>query len=220
MIMGMKMVSSLVVIAGLLLSGWVFAQATNESAADLDPGFEIRKVEAEFLDTPRGEPLRGRTNPMRRTKWLLVEGTFNRQASTPEDKQLGWIEELDAVFYVMLETKVSREEERALLKGKVTLLNVGEGRDLRAAMLVSPRALEKLFRGRPPVTTTTSVSALGMELVRGGKVVAFYSNYRNMPFWQNVDPTTKVVENVLLPRWKTPFAGASWDYFEEEKLAE
>ncbi|MCS7008972.1 MAG: hypothetical protein N2035_02460 [Chthoniobacterales bacterium] len=212
----MKTVSSLTV----LLICFVVGHVLGQEVGNLDPGFEIRRVEAEFVDSPRDDSLRGKMNTQRRTKWLLVEGAFSWQASTAEDKEVGWLEEIEAVFYVMLETKVSREEERTLLKGKVTLLNVGQGKDMKAGMFVSPRALERLFRGRPPSSVLPSISAIGMELVRGGKVVAFYSNYRNMPFWEKIDPTTKVVENLLLPRWKTPFANAAWDYYEEEKISE
>lgn len=180
--------------------------------------FVVQEVKTAFAATPSVEgPRKTVPSGRRKSNWLEVEAEFGWIPSK-EDAKNPYLDELVADFYVMLETGVSKEEQRTLLKGKTTLTNVGPNKSMFAVMYVSPRAMERLFAGKPPVAYSPSlVSATGVVLTRGGKKVAVYSSRGKVPFWEQTDPTTKVVEGGLLPRSKTPFALSSWDYYEEEK---
>jgi hypothetical protein len=190
-----------------------------QDAPELDPGFGIRNVAANFISTPTFDGLRGK-NSRRRTSWLEVEANFSWSPSNREDQQNPFLDDLEVTFYVVLETRISAEEQRALLVGKTPLVHVGEGRDLNVAMFVSPRALEQMFRNRVPSNAgPTVVSSLGLTISRGGKVVAMFppATDRSARFWENMPEGTLKPENVLLRKSQTPFAFSAWDYYEQEK---
>ena len=214
-----KFISSLVALVSL--SGLPFLEiAGAQSLEDLDKGLQISSIKPEYLESPKIDGFKGKVS-QRRTKWLAVEANFSwQQSQKSEDPRAGFLVELDAEFFVLLDTRVSREEQRVLLKGSTTLAHVGESRNLFAVMFVSPRTLDWLFISKVPAAAGSAVAALGVVLKRDGKIVALYSDQRNDPFWEKLDPSTKVIEGLLLPKSKTPFAFSSWDYFEEEKASD
>jgi hypothetical protein len=206
--------AAIAVFLALSVSGLV-----AQDALELDPGFAIRNVTASFVGTPSFDGLRGK-NSRRRTNWMEVEANFSWSPSNPEDQKMPFLNDLEATFYVVLETRVDVEEQRVLLVGKTPMVHVGEGRDLNVAMYVSPRALEQFFRNRVPANAgPTVVSSVGMTLARGGKIVAMFppANARDARFWENMPPGTIKPENVLLRKSQTPFAFSAWDYYEQEK---
>lgn len=192
---------------------------TAQEDPSLNREFSVLEVKTAFAIAPNVDgPRKSIPSERRRSNWMEIEAEFG-WIPNKEDAKNPFLDELTAEFYMMLETGVSKEEQRVLLTGKTVLTNVAANKSkMFAAMYVSPRAMERLFGGRPPAAYTPAlVSATGVVLSRGGKKVAVYSSKQKFLFWESPEPTTKVIEGGLLPRSKTPFAFSSWDYYEEEK---
>jgi len=204
----------------ILATSCLFLSNRDSIAQDaMDQSFQIKEVKASLLTTPSATGLTKTTPPGRtQSKWMDLDAEFSWKPSK-EDAKNPFIEELTLEFYAMLETAQSKEVQRTLLSGKTTLVHVGENRQIHAAMYVSPRAMEQLFMGKmPPTAGPSVVSATGLVISRGGSPVATFTSKPKFKFWENPDPTTKVMAGMLLPKSKTPFANAAWDYYEQEKV--
>lgn len=212
-------VSGLMFFAVCGIGGLVPAAAQVEEP---DRGFQVRPndLKTALVTSPSSDGgLKGKTT-RRKTPWLEAEVSFSWQPSTPEDREVPYLDELKVTFYLLLETR-TREFPAALLKGETTLRDVAATSGSNTAstvMYVSPRALERLFDGKVPSTTNAMVNNFGVTFERGGKIVAMQIQKGNSKFWEGLPEQVKSPQGYLLKKSETPFAAAAWDYYEQEKI--
>jgi hypothetical protein len=196
--------------------------------------FRITKVDASFESSPDVRGPTGKSSRMR-TNWMMIEVIFewqNKARAGADGEVLGeFLDELELDVYALLNTRASATEQAALVSGKTTLLHVPQDRNLVAAMFISPRLLEQLFKGPvsgSPSSALLSRDSLGAALKYGGQVVATFPPVQGAakPFWEDLaqfrlsSEVMRTVEGGILPRWHTPFASSNWNFYQQEKVGQ
>lgn len=208
--------TSLAAIASAIL------MAAMASAQTKSSDFEITKVLPELVKTPdinfSGGPT-GKGKGKGRD-FLAVEVIFSWQ---PRDQKAPThLEEVTVNYYILLNNKGQIPDNptaETLLTGSVTHVSVPQGKDLKSVIYVSPRTLEKFFRGKVPATLNNIVRDAGATIIRDGETVAQGSakaDLRNKTPWWAEMPST---DGLLLNKNQTPFAPLIWDHYEEIKPA-
>lgn len=189
-----------------LIALTLLAYAAQCLAAPPPPApFSIKKVEAEYVDSPEMAMGGARLAPapLNRLKWLKIEVTF--------DTVIPFTEELTFNYYVYFEGR--------LLAGKVDHINIIKGTDLHSVMFMEPRTVYRLLKGKEPnpqisniaVTVTKPGSPAPIAIAQGGRLVASARG----EWWAAM----KKEEGFLLTKSETPFAMLAWDSYEPVKPA-
>lgn len=181
--------------------------------------FQILKIEPAFVDSPKvsvagyNKKSTGRPSP-----WLEVEVTFDRAVAPKADKYSG---ELTFNYYVLLKNEHATEDRKpTLLTGSVTHVMVPQEKALHSVMYVSPRALAKLFDGKPPVNAQQTIVDVGVTITGKEGLLAIATAKGSVKgdkgWWDNTQLYT-ATPGFLLNKNETPFAPLEWDYYEAIK---
>ena len=179
--------------ARLLLAFTVLS--TSLAYAQIAPGLgsvKIGKVSPAVVRSPDYQLSGGPSKRSKNGEWLEMEVDFETK---PE-----LIDELTFKFTALV--------EKTLLTGEVTCVNVMKGREHFVVMYLSPKALNRLTRGRP-------LSAQAIEIW----VEVGYQGMRldQASFKPGVVPNLPQVPGLLLNKNETPFAPLFYDRYEELK---
>ncbi|GAB4171311.1 MAG: hypothetical protein Fur0032_10480 [Terrimicrobiaceae bacterium] len=188
-----------------------FVAAGSLHAQQLNPEFRISKIDVAFQDTP---DIGGSGYGKRVRKagtWLEVETTFDWIPSKPDQK---FLDELTVNYFILLKNPTADSPKGTLLTGSANHVLVSAGKDKKSVVYVAPRVLEKLFDGKLPGTVGAAVAGVGVEIRRGGEVVAEQTTQGRGAWWrEGFEP----VSGMVLDKSKTPFAHMAWDYHEPLK---
>jgi hypothetical protein len=208
----------------------LFAQAPEDTGRE----FIIEKVEATLESTPKHPGPSGKSSTSR-TKWMQIEVLFtwqNKKPTGPDGEPLPeFLDELEVEVYALLNTRVDKDNQAALLTGSTTLVHVPQDKNLALAMYVSPKLLDQLFAGKAPSAVSGALvgrDTVGAVLKYNGQVVATFPETRaGAPtFWEDLkvvrltDDVVTKVEDGILPKWQTPFAFSNWDFYQQEKIGD
>jgi hypothetical protein len=90
--------------------------------------------------------------------------------------------------------------------------------ELKTAIYVSPRNLERLFINKPgdrvPSDETSAIVDIGVTISKQGQVIASKSFKAASGIWW---PQYQQTPGFLLNKSETPFAPLNWDYYEAVK---
>lgn len=189
---------------------------------------QITKIETAFVDSPKlsaggySKKTQGRPG-----QWLEVEVTFDRSAKPPAPKYAG---ELTFNYYILLTNDSGEASDGkkngkpTLLTGSVTHVNTPAEKGLHAVAYVSPRTLQQLFAGKPPVNPAQTVKDIGVEVKGEGGLLAIGTKVGRLggtaqaPVgWWSDTAGFSPLPGFVLAKSQTPFANLEWDYFEPEK---
>jgi hypothetical protein len=174
--------------------------------------FQMNRPTIDLITTPEYSVNFGPKNkraPEQR-EWLEVEVSFDWQ---PSDKELRFLDELTVNYFILLNDNRD-PRKNTLLTGTVVHTLVGQGKQLKSVMYVSPRALQKFFDGKTPSTATAAVYNVAATISHNGQVVA-ESSWKgdDREWWSTFEP----VSGHVLNKDQTPFAPLAWDYYEAVK---
>jgi len=138
--------------------------------------------------------------------------------------------ELTFDYYILLtnDSGVAMDEKAngkpTLLTGSITHVNTPAEKGLHAVAYVSPRTLQKLFGGKPPVNAAQTVTDVGVEVKGSGGLLAIHTAKGRLggtaqaPIgWWSDTSKFSPLPGLVLSKSETPFANLEWDYFEPVK---
>ena len=162
----------------LLVAVGLAALATaSAQTPPVNTEIQITKIDMAFVDSPKvsasgyAKKTQGRPG-----QWLEVEVTFDRSATTPK-----YAGELTFDYFILLknDSGEAMDEKKngkpTLLTGSITHVHTPAEKGLHAVAYVSPRALQKLFAGKPPVNPAQTVSDIGIEVKGSGGLLAMHT---------------------------------------------
>jgi len=202
------MKTSLLILASLLL-GFSFATAQRT-----DSEFTIEQITPDLITTPDYSYTLGPQGKRvsKNKDWLEVEVSFEWK---PRSSDAEFLDELTLSYYILLNDS-SDPKKNTLLTGSVTHTAVPQGKGLKSVMYVSPRTLERFFKGKLPNTVTAAVFNVGVTITKQGQLVAegsWKGDNRQKQWWSGFQQ----VAGYVLNKNETPFAPLVWDYYEAIK---
>ncbi len=202
------MKTSLISFVALLLAA-SFAAAQQKGSE-----FTIEQITPDLVTTPDYSYTLGPQGKRvsKNKDWLEVEVSFDWK---PRNEEPAFLDELTLNYYILLNDN-SDPRKNTLLTGSVTHTAIPQGKGLKSVMYVSPRTLERFFKGKLPNTVTAAVFNVGITITRQGQLVAegnWKGDDRQKQWWSGFQQTAGYVLN----KNETPFAPLVWDYYEAIK---
>ena len=199
----------LLLITFLLTTGHV-------SFAQTSPEVLISKVDAQLVTAPVISYSGATSKVVTSKKWMEIETTFAWQPLGGSDL---YTDDLTVNYYVLLNNISPKYPQGALLTGQTSLAGVPaksldpKNGELKTVIYISPRNLERLFAGKPPLDINSAVKDIGVTISKQGQVVFQKSLHGSVGWWPQFQQTS----GFLLNKPETPFAPLNWDYYEAEK---
>lgn len=169
---------------------------TSFAEAQLAPvlgNIKIGKVAPAVLRSPEYQLAGGLSKRSKNGEWLEMEVDFETKPEV--------IDELTFKFTVLV--------EKTLLTGEVTCVNITKGREHYVVMYLSPKALNRLTKGKP--LNASSIENVWVEALYQGMRLDVGS------FKPGPIPNLPQIAGVLLNKSETPFAPLFYDRYEELK---
>lgn len=179
---------------GTLLGITLLSPAVTRAQGKAD--FEIKNIRQQQVDAPNyggNSDLGGRPSTLWR-KWLKIEVQFE---SKPD-----WSDDVQVKYYVL----IGKGEDRRLLVGEVTHINVARGSQHYSAMFMQPNTLKRYGAGQ--------IEQVTIRLFHKGALVSTMSEPAARDgWWDRFQP----VPGYLLPPQDTPWAPVADERFEAIK---
>ncbi len=212
----------------LAVVGLAFLPSASAQPPPVNTEIQITKVDTAFIDSPKlsasgySKKTQGRPG-----QWLEVEVTFDRSPKPPAPK---YASELTFDYYILLknDSGVANDEKPnrkpTLLTGSITHVNTPAEKGLHAVAYVSPRTLQKLFAGKPPVNAAQTIEDVGIEVKDSAGILAMFTwkgrlggpAQAPVGWWSDTSKFSPL-PGFVLSKGDTPFANLEWDYFEPVK---
>lgn len=167
----------------------------------------VKGVKVQAQNTPQFNVQNMVDKRWRPKTWLEIDVDFEaRKAVNPQDKS-PVVESLEFKYFVGL-NKATADGKYVVLTATVNYSNIIEKEDQHALVFASPLALARILEKTS--FTTSDVKAIGVEIYRGGGLAGWYTS-GGQRWWDKLEQFS-VVDGVLLPKNKTPFAPLWGDY--------
>lgn len=189
----------------------VSSHAQVEASKEVRVKIKGMQVDAQF--TPQLNVQNVKDKRWRPKNWLEVDVAFEADKAKVAGENNPMIDSLDFKFFVLLNVR-NKEGKLTMLTASASFLNIMEKEEQHAMMFASPSALTRLLQKN--TFSAADVSAYGVEIYRGGAAAGRYISTGAVPFWEKTENFV-VVDGVLLPKSKTPFAPLWGDYDLESK---
>lgn len=194
----------------VLSCGSAMAQAV---ATSNEVKVDVKKVEAVQQNTPQFSAPNVKDKRWNPKIWLELDSTFKvEKARVPGDTN-PMVDSLEVKYFVVL-SKRDKQGKYVMLTASITYVNVNEG-EAHAMAFVSPAALARVLENPRFTAVEITPTGIGVEIHKGGALAGWYAS-TGKRFWESLD-NFSVVDGVLLPKAKTPFAPLWGDYDLETK---
>ncbi len=168
---------------------------------------DIKNVKVEAENTPQFQVQNVVDKRWRPKVWLSLDVTFDaKKAPAPGDTS-PMIDMLEFRYYVGLNAR-DQAGKYVVLTATVNYLNITEKEPLHALIFAAPASLTRILQ--KPAFMTSDIKAIGVEVYKTGALAGWYSS-AGTRWWESLD-TFAVMEGILLPKAKTPFAPLWGDY--------
>ncbi len=117
------------------------------------------------------------------------------------------MDQLEFKYYVAL-NKMTKDGKYMLLTATIIYTNIPVKDKVHALAFVSPASRQRALLDKSDFTIG-DIKAVGVEVNYGGQLVGGKST--SAKFWDNLD-SFSLVDGVILPKLKTPFAPVWGDY--------
>ena len=199
-----------------VLSIVFFLTTGHLSVAQTGSEVLISKVDAQLVSAPAISYTGAPSKVSASKKWMEIETTFAWQPLGGTDL---YTDDLTVNYYVLLNNIGPKYPQGALLSGQTALSGVPaksldpRNGELKTVIYLSPRNLERLFGGKPPMDINSAVKDIGVTISKQGQVVFQKSLHGSVGWW----PQFQQTPGFLLNKPETPFAALNWDYYEASK---
>lgn len=187
----------------------VSSQAQVVESKEVQVKVKGMQVDGQF--TPQFSVPNVKDKRFRPKTWLEMDVAFEAKKANAPDKN-PVIDSLDFKFFVGLNAR-NKENKPYVVTASVTYVNIMEKEDQHVLVYVSPSALQNLLQKN--TFGAADVQASGVEIYKNGALAGWMSS-NNQRWWANAD-SLAIVDGVLLPKSKTPFAPLWGDYDIEAK---
>jgi hypothetical protein len=172
---------------------------------------KIKGIQVDGQFTPQFSVPNVKDKRFRPKTWLEMDVAFEAKKNTSVDKN-PVIDSLDFKYFIGLNAK-TKEGKNYVLTASVNYVNIMEKEEHHTLVYVSPSALVNLLQKN--TFGAADVQASGVEIYKGGALCGWMSS-SGQRWWANLDAFA-VVDGMLLPKLKTPFAPLWGDYDLESK---
>lgn len=196
---------SLLVCASLSFAAAAYAQ-------DAPVRVRVNDIKTTPVQTPQFQISNIPAKPYRPKNWMEIDTTFDAEKAPKAAVDTGpFVEQLEFKYYIALNKM--KGNKYILLTATVIYSNIGVKEKSHALAFVSPATLTRLLEKAD--FTIGDIKAAGVEVNYGGQLVGGKSSAGNK-FWEKLD-SFEVMDGLILPKYKTPFAPAWGDYDVEVK---
>jgi len=189
--------------------------SAQEKSKEVEVNF--RKVDVGAQNSPQFTAPNVKDKRWNPKIWLEFDAAFSlKKAKTPEDKS-PIVDSIEMKYYVVL-PKRDASGKFILLTASITYLNANEDdRESHVMAFVSPSSLARALAN--PRYTVADLTPTGYAIVamKGGAVAGFHNQGAGAGAWWEKLENFSVMDGILLPKSKTPFAPLFVDYDLESK---
>lgn len=204
-----KFAPHLILLCSLCLFAW-----TPPLHANPGKNYTVKKVEADFVDSPQipgGPPKR---TSGKQGQWLEIDVTFDRHDTAADAPKFSG--DLTFNYYILLNNKSSTKEGKpTLLTGTITQTEAPMEKGLHVAAFVTPQTIAFFFEGKPPTTVQQAIIDVGVTISDDTGVADQYTMKGKPGWWDNkaqLESVSTIADRVL-SKDRTPFSALSWDYY-------
>lgn len=149
--------------------------------------------------------------------WLEVDAGFGlKKAPVPGDKS-PIVDSIEFKYYVVL-NKTDATGKYILLTASITYLNANEeDRESHAMAFASPSALARALGNPRYGLADLTPKAIAIVAMKGGAIAGVHTVGGGSGAWWDKAESFSVMDGILLPKSKTPFAPLFVDYDLESK---
>jgi hypothetical protein len=178
---------------------------------------DIKKVDAGSQNTPQFTAPNVKDKRWNPKLWLEVDVGFGVKKARVPGENNPMVDSLDFKYFVLL-NKRDKAGKLTLLTASVSYLNANEDdRESHAMVFVSPAALARVLENPRFTQVDLTPVAIGIEVYKGGALAGGHSQGGPGGKWWEKTENFNIVDGVLLPKAKTPFAPLWGDYDLETK---
>jgi hypothetical protein len=181
------------------------------------PSIKVRVTDLKSapVQTPQFQISNIPAKPYRPKTWLEIDVTFDAEKTQKALAESGpFVDGLEFKYYVALNKQRGTPAKTILLTGTINYSNIAVREKSHALAFVSPASLSRLLDKTD--FTAGDIKAVGVEVTAGGQATGGGKSTMAGKFWENLS-AFDVVDGLILPKFKTPFAPAWGDYDVEVK---
>jgi hypothetical protein len=186
--------------------------ASAQLAKSQEIEVKFGRVEAGVQYTPDFKPQNIKDKRWNWKQWLEIDAAFGLKKNRQGQDKSPIVNNMEFKYYVVL-NKRDADGKLTLLTASITYLNADETeRELHAMAYVSPASLSSVLENSRYTMADLTPSAIAIVVLKGGAVAGFYNQGGGPTGWWDKTDNFRVVDGVLLPKSKTPFAPLWGDY--------
>lgn len=191
--------------------GAVFLPAAHAQEKSLEAQVDFKRVEVGPQNTPQIQAQNVKDKRWNPKIWLEIDAGFGLKKAKLKGDTSPIVDVLDFKYYVLL-NKRDALGKLTMLTASITYINLNdEERELHAMAFASPSALAKVLANPKFTAPEIAPQAVAIVVTKGGALCGFYNQGGPSGWWEKADNFT-VMDGVLLPKIKTPFAPLWGDY--------
>lgn len=166
-----------------------------------------------FDNIPSPEVQIGKNKAFKPKDWLEVEAGMKLPAANPEQKKIGFINEVTVKWYIA----VKNPDGKGVIKLAKTInhINVPIDEEVFTSVYMSPSSLKRLTGSDK--ASKGAVEAVGIEVLVNGEKVAQSSVKQKDGWWNAGSLSDQSDKFPLLNKDETPFQMLWWDRYAEIK---
>lgn len=193
-----------------LVAAALFALAATVPTAHAIEKAQIGKIA--FDDIPSPEIASGKSKTFKPKDWLEVEAELNIPGQTPEQKKIGFLDQITVKWYVAVK---NREGKGFLLLTKdITHINVPVAEAIYSSVYLSPSTVKRLT-GQDRAGKS-AVDLVGVEVLVNGVKVGEATNKGKEGWWNSTSENLARSDKFpLLTKDETPFNALWFDRYAE-----
>jgi hypothetical protein len=191
--------------------GAAFLSTARAQEKSLEAQVDFKRVEVGPQNTPQFQAQNVKDKRWNPKIWLEIDAGFGLKKAKVKGDPSPIVDSVDFKYYILLNKRDSTGK-LTLLTASITYTSLNdEERELHAMAFVSPANLAKVL-GNPKYTAPEMApQAVAIVATKGGALCGFYNQGGPAGWWEKID-NFNVVDGVLLPKVKTPFAPLWGDY--------
>jgi hypothetical protein len=186
----------------------------NAQEKSLEAQVDFKRVEVGSQNTPQFTAQNVKDKRWNPKIWLEIDAGFSVKKGKVkgEVNPSPIVDNLDFKYYVLL-NKRDAQGKFIMLTASITYLNASEDdRESHAMAFVSPSSLARVLSNPRFTAPEITPTAVAIVATKGAAVCGFYSQGGPAGAWWEKTENFSIVDGVLLPKSKTPFAPLWGDY--------
>ncbi len=193
--------------------GAAFLSTASSQEKSTEVQVDFKKPEIGPQNTPQISAQNVKDKRWNPKIWLEIDAPFGiKKAKQKGEIPTPIVESLDFKYYLLM-NKRDAQGKFIMLTASITYLNANEDdRESHAMAFVSPSALARVFANPRLTAPEIQPTAVAIVATRGGALCGFFSAGGPAGAWWEKTENFSIIDGILLPKIKTPFAPLWGDY--------